>query len=286
MAVAVSLINMKGGVGKTTVAAQLAHAVAADGLRVLAVDLDPQSNLSHSIMGYEQYLAHVRANSPTVVQVLQDYVPAGGSSTAPGRPRPDSVILSGSDFEGDAGPDLIPSRLELSQVLKNPAGTERQLARFLALVHDRYDLIVIDCAPTESILTQAAYFASRYLIVPVKAEFLATVGLPLLERSIAEFRQVNRDHGLDIAGLILNHHSEYADNREKDASIAEIRAHAAERAWRVFHYEMPYSRSYAQASRDGKSLLNTRFARWNRVEGFRGLKEEILGVIGLREEDG
>ena len=50
MAVAVSLINMKGGVGKTTIASQLAHAAALDGLRVLAIDLDPQSNLSQGLL--------------------------------------------------------------------------------------------------------------------------------------------------------------------------------------------------------------------------------------------
>ena len=82
MAVVVSLINMKGGVGKTTVASQLAHAAAADGLRVLAVDLDPQSNLSHSILGPEQYVRHIRANRPTVVQILEDYIPPVGTTAA------------------------------------------------------------------------------------------------------------------------------------------------------------------------------------------------------------
>lgn len=285
MAVAVSLINMKGGVGKTTVAAQLAHAVAADGLRVLAVDLDPQSNLSHSIMGYEQYLDHLEARLPTIVQVLQEYVPSGGSSASPRRTRSDSIILSGLEFEGDAGPDLIPSRLELSQVLKNPTGTERRLARFLALVHDRYDLIVIDCAPTESILTQTAYFASRYVVVPVKPEYLATVGLPLLERSIDDFRSMNRDHQLDIAGLVLNHQSEYADNQEKSAAIENVKSFAEERNWTVFDYQMPYSRSYAQASRDGMPLAHTRHARTDRVAGFGGLKDEILRALGLGGEN-
>lgn len=285
MAVAVSLINMKGGVGKTTVAAQLTHAVAADGLRVLAVDLDPQSNLSHSLMGYEQYWDHVEAKLPTVVQVLQEYVPPGGRSASPRRPSSDGIILSGLEFEGDAGPDLIPSRLELSQVLKNPAGRERQLARFLALVYDRYDLIVIDCAPTESILTQAAYFASRYVVVPVKPEYLATIGLPLLESSIEEFRGSNRDHELDIAGLVMNDQSEYLDNQEKAAAIENVTSFAEERGWTVFDYRMPYSRSYAQSSRDGMPLAHTRYARSDRIEGFGGLKDEILRALGLDGEN-
>ena len=59
MAVSVSLINMKGGVGKTTLAAQLAHACMSRGLKVLAVDLDPQANLSQALLTPERYLQHV-----------------------------------------------------------------------------------------------------------------------------------------------------------------------------------------------------------------------------------
>lgn len=282
MAVAVSLINMKGGVGKTTVAAQLAHAVAADGLRVLAVDLDPQSNLSHSIMGPAAYFDHITANRPTVAQILQEFVPPGGN----GSPRslaPEHVPVSNAGFGSDGNLDLIPSRLELSQVLTSPTGRERQLARFLSLLHDRYDLVVIDCAPTESVLTQVAYFASRYVIVPVKPEFLATLGMPLLEHSVDKFKRANTDHELDIAGLILNQ-SDYADSDEKDRSTKAVTAFAQDRGWRIFPTPIPYSKSYARAARDRSPISRTRFARWDRIEGFRRLKDEILGVIGLGDQ--
>ena len=66
-AVTVSLINMKGGVGKTTIASQMAHAAEMDDLKVLAVDLDPQSNLSQSVMGAHGYVKHLKENRPTIV---------------------------------------------------------------------------------------------------------------------------------------------------------------------------------------------------------------------------
>lgn len=279
--VAVSLINMKGGVGKTTIASQLAHAAAADRLRVLAVDLDPQSNLSHSIMGAQNYVDHIQENRATVVQIFDDYIPSGGAS---GAPRPidlDSVILSGASYGTNL--DLIPSRLELSRTLKNPTGKERRLAKGLAQVSDRYDLIVIDCAPTESILTDAAYFASRYVIVPVKPEFMATIGLPLLARSIQEFKLENDDHDLDIAGLVLNDQSEYSNNREKRNAISEVREVAKEHEWRIFDYRIPYSRSYATAAREAVPLSRTKYAWWDRITGFKGLKDQILDVTGVRE---
>ena len=228
MTVAVSLINMKGGVGKTTIASQLAHAADADGLRVLAIDLDPQSNLSHSIMGTHEYVRHVRENRPTVVQIFEDYIPATGTD---GAPRPidlNNIILQRAGYGRRSKLDLIPSRLELSRTLKNPTGKERRLTRGCARVNSQYDLIIIDCAPTESILTDAAYFASRYVVVPVKPEYMATIGLPLLARSVRDFKLENEDHDLDIAGLVVNEHSEYADNEEKRSAVRYIRAAAQE----------------------------------------------------------
>ena len=283
MAVVISLINMKGGVGKTTIASQLAHAADAEELRVLAVDLDPQSNLSHSIMGPEDYVRHVRANRPTVVQILEDYIPAGGDAGGPRRIDVNDVILRGVGYGSNSRLDLIASRLELSRTLKNPTGKERRLARGIAQVGDRYDLVVIDCAPTESILTDAAYFASRFVIVPVKPEFMATIGLPLLARSIREFSLENEDHEIEIAGLVLNDQSEYADNTEKTQAIREVRGEAEEHGWRIFDYQIPYSRSYAKAARTGLPLSRTPYAKYDRIEGFEYLKDEILTAVGVRE---
>src|SRR5207249_12138683 len=114
------------------------------------------------------------------------------------------------------------SRLELSRTLKNPTGKERRLAKALAQVRKEYDLVIIDCAPTESILTDAAYFASRYIVVPIKPEFMATIGLPLLARSVQEFTLENDDHEIEIAGLVFNHSSGYAAGPEGQQSIKEV----------------------------------------------------------------
>ena len=281
MAVVISLINMKGGVGKTTISSQLAHAANVDGLRVLAIDLDPQSNLSHSILGPKTYVKHISNNAPTVVQILEDYNPASGDGTSPRRIEVNEVILEGVGYGKNNHLDLIASRLELSRTLKNPTGKERRLARAIGQVSKRYDLVVIDCAPTESILTDAAYFASRYVVVPVKPEFMATIGLPLLARSMQEFKLENEDHDLEIAGIVLNDQSEYADNEEKTLAIKEVRNVADEHGWRIFDYQIPYSRSYAKAARCGLPLSQTSNVHWDRIEGFRRLKNDILAAVGI-----
>ena len=281
MAVAVSFINMKGGVGKTTVTSQLAHAADQGGLKVLAVDLDPQSNLSHSIMGTRKYVDHVRNHLPTVVQIFEDYVPSSGKAGAPSPIDLNGIVLRGVGYGGESSLDLIPSRLELSRTLKNPTGKERRLAKGLAKISGGYDLILIDCAPTESILTDAAYFASRYLIVPVKPEFMATIGLPLLARSVREFSIENEDHELDIAGLVVNEQSEYGDNDEKRLANEEIQNIAREHEWPIFQYRIPYSRTFAKAARAGLPLAETSHARWDRVQGFDSLTDEVFLALGI-----
>ncbi len=189
MTVTVSLINMKGGVGKTTLAFNLAWFSAWQAnLRVLAVDLDPQANLSQYFMGAEKYLEYLNADKSTVVDIFEQFSAPRLQKGAPTLLDPKKVIHHLRKWDDGSLLDLIPSRLELSWTLKNPTEKAHLLPQFLAKISENYDLILIDCAPTESILTTAAYRSSRYVAVPVKPEFLATIGLPLLARSLEEFK--------------------------------------------------------------------------------------------------
>ena len=179
---------------------------------------------------------------------------------------------------------MLPSRLELSRTLKNPTGKERRLAKALARISDRYDLILIDCAPTESILTDAAYFASRYVIVPMKPEFLATIGLPLLARSLQEFRIENDDHEIDIAGLVFNHSSYYSDGPEAQNSITEVQSAAREYGWHVFRNRIRHSASYPRAARKGTPLGETSNVQGQVVDEFEEIKTEVFTTLGIRRK--
>jgi chromosome partitioning protein len=277
----VSLINMKGGVGKSTLAMQLAHSAASKGFRTLAVDLDPQSNLSQAMMGPRNYVQHINANKPTVVQIFDEYVPTGPIAGSPKLLDIDDVIVQGVGYKQKGLLDLIPSRLELSRTLKNPAGKERRLAKALARIADAYDLILIDCAPTESVLTDAAYFASRYVVVPIKPEFMATIGLPLLARSLADFQLENEDHTIEIAGLAFNHSSTYSSGPEGLQSVDDVTTEAAKHGWHVFDHQVRYSASYAKSAREGASLAQTSYARWEVIHGFSQFAEEVFDRVGL-----
>lgn len=281
MAICVSLINMKGGVGKTTLAAQIAHAADRRDLKTLAVDLDPQSNLSHALLRADRYVKLLRDKRPTIVQLFESYLPPTSDQPSPKPFDISDVIIKNVGYWSKTTLDLIPSRLELSHTLKNPTGKERRLAKALSKVAKNYDLILIDCAPTESILTEAAYHASRYALVPVKPEYLATIGLPLLARSMQEFNIENGDHQLDICGIVFNHSATYSDGPEGRKSVKEVRAEAKKNGWHVFERHVRYSASYAKAAREGTPIGSTSYVRWNVSAEFKLFVDDFFESIGL-----
>jgi len=280
-AVSVSFINMKGGVGKSTLAAQLAHAADRKKLRILAVDLDPQANLSQALMGAKSYVQYINANKPTIVNIFEQYLAPTAASPSPQKAEIHDVIIKGVGFKSNSQLDLIPSRLELSNTLKNPTSKERRLAKALSKISADYDLIIIDCAPTESILTEAAYHASRYVLVPVKPEFLATIGLPLLANSINNFKSENNDHALDICGIVFNHSSDYSSGPEKKQSTNEVKTEAIKNNWHVYDTHIFYSRSYAKAAREGTPISYTSYVRWEVTKQFSAFAQEFFDSVGI-----
>ncbi len=280
MSISVSFINMKGGVGKTTLAMQVALGAQAVGLKVLAVDLDPQSNLSQAVLGAKRYVEMLQQDRPTVIQIFEGYLPATQAKPSPSAVSIDEVIRQ---CIGGDGPDLIASRFELCQTLRNPARKERRLAEALAKVSDQYDVIVIDCAPTDSMLTEAAYFASRYVIVPAKPEYLAAIGLPLLARSLKAFKQANQDHMIEVAGIVFVHSAGYKVSPEGRRLMAEISDFATREGWRVFSKEIRYSATFPKSAREGWPIGWDSRARPELIKAFNAFTNELFGAIGIEK---
>lgn len=282
MAVVVSLINMKGGVGKTTIAAQLAHEAESWGWKVLAVDLDPQANLTQALLGQYRYLEHVQADRNTIDHVVRRYVPPSRRRPSPAVIDIRDAVLVGVGHRPQSSLDLLPSQLELAYTMKRSSIDPQALARGIARIADEYKLILIDCAPTESVLTEVAYHASRFLLVPVRPEYLATIGLPLLEQSLREFRHENRRHALDIAGIAINHAS-YPSQEGKEGltSVKEVRQSASEYGWHIFNAQIPYSRSWPRAMRDGTPIGRTSHARGKVKSEFGQFAVEFFETVGL-----
>lgn len=283
MATTVSLINMKGGVGKTTLTFNLAwySAWQAD-LRVLAVDLDPQANLSQYFMGAKKYLEYIQDNKCTVVEIFEQFSPPHLRQGSPTLVSPNDVIYKLHQWSDGSLLHLIPSRLELAWTLKNPTDKAQLLPQLLAEISNNYDLILIDCAPTESILTRAAYQSSQYILVPVKPEFLATIGLPLLARSLEEYHLMHKNHKLDMAGIIFNGKRRVNTPPEQNKSCETVRKLASKHNWNIFDSEAYYSDSYPTGSREGSPIFMTSYARNYVKNEFQDVGNDFLKSVGLK----
>jgi chromosome partitioning protein len=273
---------MKGGVGKTTLCFNFAwYAAFEKNLRVLAIDLDPQANLSQYFMGAEKYLNFIGKNKPTIVEIFEQFSPATRTNPAPKPLDPKKLVHSLHEWDDDSLLHLIPSRLELAWTLKNPTEKAHLLPGLISKISDQYDLILIDCAPTESVLTTAAYLSSRYVVVPVKPEYLAAIGLPLLARSLDEHKISREDQNLDLAGIVFNDADPLRKKREHNRARRSVRASAKKHGWPVFKHEARHSDSYATGSRAGSAIFLTKYARSYVVKEFALVGDEFLSKVGL-----
>lgn len=259
--VCVSVINMKGGVGKTTVAMLLSrYASLSLDRKVLAIDLDPQANLSQAFMGEQRYKNFIDNKSPSIVELFNGY-----RSPTPNSASPSSLdvadVVSDYDPEND-NLQIIPSRFDFSNHLVDSLKPdERVLARVIASDFQEKDLIIIDCAPTESIFTRAAYHASRYILVPIRPEYFATIGFPLLNDSLDDFKGKNRGQEIEVIGIVVNN-SSYKGGVEKGMAMREIKDEAKKRNWHIFTKQLLFSLGFPKMMR-GRDSSHLGNAEWS-----------------------
>lgn len=179
----VSVINQKGGVGKTTTAVNLSAAVGALGKRVLLVDIDPQGN---STSGYG-------INKRDIKNSTYDMLINGVKA---------SEILINTEFKNV---DLLPSNINLAGAEVEMIGSEKReslVKMALAEIWGNYDFIFLDCPPSLGLITINALCASDSFLVPIQCEYYALEGLAQL---MATVRQIKRlyNPNIEIEGVLL-----------------------------------------------------------------------------------
>lgn len=201
----ISFINYKGGVGKTTLTANVAAELAYRGKRVLVVDLDPQTNLTLSFIDLNEW-QKLDEEQKTIKHWYDEFLDADLDDSLKDLivvPQRVNNVLKDMNSKGYL--HLISSHLELINLdmelaTRYGGNSERtirssflrlfsRLKRGLEEVSDDYDLVLIDCPPNFNIVTQNAIIASDKYVVPAKADFLSTLGIDQLVRHIEALKE-------------------------------------------------------------------------------------------------
>jgi chromosome partitioning protein len=226
MAQTIAVLSQKGGTGKTTAVRTLTDVLRRSGLRTLAVDLDPQGNLS-------DYFDLPTDIEPTIADVLS------------GRAKAAEAIHQ----------DIIPASLSLAEaelMLTGKIGREMTLRRALAKVADDYDLILVDCPPSLGLLTINALVAADHALITAEAQYFALQGV---EQAIevVELARDSLNEELELVGVLLN----LADmrtvhSREALVSLKERFGEA------VFETVIRSSIAYAESAERAMSIVDHR----------------------------
>ena len=201
----ISIINQKGGVGKTTTVINLASALSQQGKKILVIDLDPQGNATTGLG-----LSNTEQSDQTIYGILN------GTMSIPN-------VIKKTNFQNL---DLISSNVDLSGLEVETAGDndrafilKSKLASYLNDSRRLYDYVLIDCPPSLSLLTVMALVSSNSLLVPLQTEFFALEGLTQLMKTIERIK-VSLNPELKMRGILLTMY----DKRNKLSSQVEKEA--------------------------------------------------------------
>ena len=226
----ISIVNQKGGVGKTTTTINLAAALALKGQSVLLVDIDPQGNASTGL-GVSR-----NSRGVSIYNVIVDSTPLSDAIQETGVP----------------GLSIVPSHIDLSSAeleIGAQAGRTTRLRDALAPVLPLYDYILIDCPPALGLLTVNALAASKSALVPLQCEFYALEGLSQLLKTV-EMTKGSINPDLIIEGVML---TMYDKRNRLSAQVAQdVRKHLG-RA--VFRSVIPRNVRVAEAPSFAKPVM-------------------------------
>lgn len=267
-AIIISCVNLKGGVGKTAIATNLAAYAGRIGKKTLLVDLDPQTNTTFSCMDVDAWEKHAAAKG-----TVADLFGLRSHTNAEGKIKEVKDILFPEAFKNV---DLVPSHLDLFTIdldLAAATAREKKLVKAFKPILDSYDLIVCDCPPNLTVPTQNALALSTHFVVPISPDYLSGIGVGLLLNRVRQLAE-DLDHTIKLAGIVISRMGRPAISREQ--TVAAVRASFP---GQVVATQIKERAAVADAAAKHKSIFDMGDA--DAANEFTAVGNEIFKNIGL-----